>query len=122
MMRKLATRLVLWLCARYGITLLDELRTNASPDAVIRGRRWEEFYNEEGGLRDMIASIRQSYFEQASAIGHRDDSKLYEFVVADRQSRELEREVIQIIASGKSALQHRENAERDEAARILRAI
>ena len=121
-MRNLAIRLVLWLCDRFDINPIAEQRLLAPSDKVERGQRWEQFYNEHGGLRDMIQRIRQSYFEQASAVGHRDNDKLYEFAVADRQARELEREVLQIIATGKATAEKARYDEREEAARILRAI
>lgn len=121
-MRNLVLRLVMWLCARYDINPVEEQRRLAPQDRVIRGQRWEEFYSEEGGLRDMIAGIRQNYFEQASALGHRDNDKLYEFAVADRQARELEREVLQIVASGRAMAERQAHIDREDAARILRAI
>ena len=122
MIRAIAVRLVLWLCDRFNIVPIEEHRLLAPKDAVARGQMWEQFYNEEGGLKDMVATIRRGYFEQASAIGHRDNDKLYEFAVADRQARELEREILRIIASGKAAQQRQEHLDREEAARILRAI
>ena len=122
MLRKLALRLVLWLIARYDLNPIDEQRLVAGGDAVERGQRWEAFYREAGGLADMIKTIRASYFEAASAVGHRDNDKLYEFAVADRQARELEREVLQIITTGKAEAERRKHIQREEAARILRAI
>lgn len=122
MLRNLVARLVLWLCARFDITPVEQMRLKHTSSAVERGMRFEQFYREEGGLADMIATIRARYFEQASAIGHRDDDKLYEFVVADRCARELEREVLQVIATGKAVAERQKHVEREEAARILRAI
>lgn len=91
-------------------------------DAIERGARWENFYREEGGLSDMIAGLRKGYFEAASAIGHRDDKQLYEFVVADRVARELEREILQIVVTGKAEKDRREHVARENSARILRAM
>lgn len=122
MLRKLAIHLVLWLCTRFDIHTIEAERLKHSADAVERGQRWEQFYREEGGLADMLATIRANYFEAASALGHRDDAKLYEFVVADRCARELEREILQIIATGKATAERRSHIQREEAARILRAI
>lgn len=113
-------RLVIWLAKRLGLTLLPSDRLKSGGDAVERAQRWDAFYREEGGLADMIHNLRQSYFEAASAVGHRDDGKLYEFAVADRLARELEREVQQIIVTGKAEFERRKTVEREAAARILR--
>lgn len=112
--------LILWLAIRYK--LIDRARLLGGKDAVERGARWEMFYREEGGLADMIARIRADYFEAASAVGHRDNDKLYEFVVADRLARELDREVQKIVVTGKAEASRRDLAQREQAARILRAI
>jgi hypothetical protein len=122
MMRDLAIRLTLWLVNRLNINVVDQARLHGGADAVQRGQRWEAFMREEGGLSDMLAKCRRSYFEAASGIGHRDDAKLYEFVVADRVARELEREVLQIVVTGKSELERRNMVEREQSARILRAL
>lgn len=119
---KLLTRLTLWLARKQGLAIVSPERLASGSDAVERGIRWDAFYREQGGLADMIAGLRKTYFESASAVGHRDNDKLYEFAVADRMARELEREVIQIIVSGKATVDRQRQAERDEAARILRAI
>lgn len=121
-MRNLLTRFTIWLAGRLGLVVLDTQRLNAGTDAVERGRRWEAFYREAGGLADIVAGLRKSYFEAASGIGHRDNDKLYEFAVADRMARELEREVLQIIVTGKAEFERRQMAEREKAAQILRAI
>lgn len=121
-MRNLAIRLTLWLVARLQIDVVEQARIMGGTDAIQRGQRWESFYREEGGLADMIARLRKGYFEAASAIGHRDDKQLYEFVVADRMARELDREVQQIIVTGKAALERREAVTRENSARILRAM
>lgn len=121
-MRDLLARLTVWLAGRLGMVLLPADRLKAGSDVVERAQRWETFYREDGGLADMIHKLRQSYFEAASAVGHRDDDKLYEFAVADRLARELEREVQQIIVTGKAEFERRKMVEREEAARILRAV
>ncbi|MXO72877.1 hypothetical protein [Alteraurantiacibacter buctensis] len=121
-MRNALTRLALWLVRRLGINVLEQTRLNTPADAVARGQRWEAFYHEEGGLADMIARLRQDYFEAASAVGHRDNDKLYEFAVADRMAREIEREVVQIIYTGKAEVERRAAVERENSARILRAL
>jgi hypothetical protein len=121
-MRSTLARLTIWLASRLGLVLMPADRIHGGSDAVERGKRWEAFYREAGGLADIIAGLRKEYFEAASAVGHRDNDKLYEFAVADRMARELDREIMQIIVTGKAEFERRQHAEREKAARILRAI
>jgi hypothetical protein len=102
-MRNLAIRLVLWLCARFDINPLDEARRFASPDAIVRGQRWEAFYHEEGGLADMIAAIRKEAFEAAAELDPSDTDKIYYWATADRNLRKLDQRVRGIVANGKIA-------------------
>jgi hypothetical protein len=99
--RNYAIRLVLWLCARFDIVLLDEQRRIASPDAVERGARWEAFYLEQGGLADMLADIRKEAFEAAAELDPRDTDKIYYWATADRNVRKLEQRVRAVIGAGK---------------------
>ena len=100
-MRSLAIRLVLWLCARFDISLLDEARRFVSPDAIARGQRWEAFYLEQGGLADMIKALRAEAFEAAAELDPRDTDKIYYWATADRNLRRLDRRIRGVIESGK---------------------
>lgn len=102
-MRNLAIRLVLWLCARFDIVPLDEMRRIATPDAVARGERWEAFYHEQGGLADMLQAIRTEAFEAAAELDPSDTDKIYYWATADRNLRKLDQRVRGIIANGKIA-------------------
>lgn len=102
-MRNLAVKLVLWLCARFDISLIDEARRFVSPDAVTRGQRWEQFYAEEGGIADMIAAIRKEAFEAAAELDPRDTDKIYYWATADRNLRKLDQRVRGVIENGKIA-------------------
>lgn len=110
-MRALAIRLVTWLCRRFDIVPLEEVRRFASPDAVARGQRWEAFYQEEGGLADMIAALRREAFETAAELDPTDTDKIYYWATADRNLRRLEQKVRNVIASGHVAA--RQNALKD---------
>jgi len=100
-MRNLALRLVLWLCNRYGIVLLDEQRLHNGGDAVERAIRWEMFYREQGGLADMLADIRREAFEHASELDPSETDKIYYWAMADRNVRKLETRIRAVIADGK---------------------
>ena len=99
-MKVLLTRFALWLCARLQINTVDQSRLLIGKDLVERGARWEMFYREQGGLADMIVNVRRGYFEAASALGMSETDKIYEYALADRIAREIERQVLGVIASG----------------------
>ena len=107
-MRSLAIRLVLWLCARFDINPLDETRRFASPDAIVRGQRWEAFYHEEGGIADMIAAIRKEAFEAAAELDPSETDKIYYWATADRNLRKLDQRVRGIVTNGKIAAKQAE--------------
>ena len=109
-MRNLAIRLVLWLCARFDIVLIDEQRRLSSPDAVARGQRWEAFYNEQGGLADMIAALRKEAFEAAAEIDPREANLIYNGAIADRNLRQLEQKVRAVVANGQIAAKRADHA------------
>lgn len=121
-MRKLIVRLTLWLCRRFAIDPLAELRLQSGGDAAARGARWEQFYREAGGLADMIAAVRRGYFEASAGLAITETGKLYEYALADRLAREIEREVLNVVLTGKAAAERARAAEREHSARILREL
>lgn len=115
-------RLILWLVRAFKVDVIGSERLRAGGDAVERGMRWEAFYQEQGGLADLLVAVRQGYFEAAGALSPHDTAKLYEYALADRLARELDREVQQIIVTGKAEAERRREMQRQNAARILRSI
>jgi hypothetical protein len=107
-MRNLAIRLVLWLCARFNITVLDEQRVMMGADVIERSQRWETFYREQGGLADMLAAIRLEAFEAAQEIDPRDTDKIYYWAMADRNVRKLEHRIRGVITAGDVEAKRRE--------------
>jgi hypothetical protein len=107
-MRNLAIRLVLWLCARFDINPLDEARRFVSPDAVARGQRWEAFYYEQGGIADMIQTLRREAFEAAAELDPAETDKIYYWATADRNLRKLDQRVRGVINNGKIAAKNGE--------------
>lgn len=112
MLRNLAAKLVLWLCARFDIVPLDETRKFMGADKVARGQRWEAFYTEDGGLADMIREIRTEAFEAAAETPPQDIETLHYWTTADRTARLLEQKVRSVIQSGKVAANNNEARER----------
>ncbi len=121
-MRNLAIRLVLWLCDRFDIVPLDQMRLNAGTDAIERGMRWETFYREAGGLADMIASLRREAFEAAQEAAADDDVTRHAWMLQDRAYRALENRVVNVIATGKHARAQIDETERLKSFKIVKSI
>ena len=105
------------LLARFGYVRKDaraweESYDMGDIDATARASRWIAFYNEQGGLRDMIASLRRSYFEKVGSLKPNDTDSLEALGMADRICRELDSQIKQVIDDGKIEQQQREHADR----------
>jgi len=70
-------------------------------DAIARGQRWEAFAEEEGGLYDMIASLRRDYFTKVGQLSPGDTDKLLALGMADKIVQEIERKVQSVIETGR---------------------
>ena len=100
-MRNVAIRIVMWLCRRFDIVPLDEARRFVSPDAIIRGQRWESFYHEEGGLADMILQARREAFEAYSECRPDNVAEKEYLAASDRCWRQIDRRIRTVIETGK---------------------
>jgi hypothetical protein len=96
-MRKMLDRIA----ARLGYARREYPRIQNGADAVARGERWEGFYREEGGLADMIASLRRDYFEKVGSLKPGDVDALRSLGMADRIAREIDAKVREVIETGK---------------------
>lgn len=85
-------------------------RINNGTDAIARGQRWEQFYAEEGGIRDVVSNLRHSYFEKVGSLKPGDTESLMALGMADRIAREIDREVQSIIETGKIRANDRDHA------------
>ena len=107
------------LLARFGYVRKDsrvwdeETRHLKDSNQVARSHRWITFYNEEGGIKDMIAGIRRAYFEKVGSLKPEDTAGLQALGMADKIAREIDAQVKAIIDAGKI-----EAAQQDHAARI----
>lgn len=100
-MRNLAIRLVLLLCARFEISIIDETRRDMGNDAIDRARRWEAFSVERGGLYDLIERQRLEAF-QAYADCRPDDTAEKEYLAQqDRCWRQIKARVDGVIQNGR---------------------
>lgn len=89
-------------------------------DAVERGQRWQSFYNEQGGLADMLAALRAEAFEAAAEAGVRDDQTRLAWLLQDRAYRRLQNKIEAVVISGKAELARREQGDRDKASMLAR--
>ena len=99
-MRNLAIRLVLWLCARYDISLIDETRRHATADKIARADEWKNFAIEDGGLYDMIAEQRRAAFQAYADCRPGDIAEKDYLAQQDRCWRQIKSRVDSIIQSG----------------------
>ncbi len=87
-------------------------RIQNGTDAVARGQRYEAFYLEEDGLRDMISNLRRDYFEKVGQLSPGDTAGLQALGMADRIAREIERKVQTVIETGRIRANDRAHAEK----------
>jgi hypothetical protein len=115
-------RFAAWLAAKAGVSpTIDAVRIKGGTDAVERGMRWEQFYREDGGLRDMLAALRREAFEAAQEAEVGDDQTRLAWMLQDRAYRALQGRIEAVVISGKVELDRRQHTEREAAARKLRA-
>lgn len=100
-MKALMIRFTLWLVRVLNIDVVEQSRLMGGMDAVERGARWEMFYREKGGMGDFISAIRRGYFEAAAGLAPTEHAKIYEYALADRIAREIERQALSIVQTGK---------------------
>lgn len=86
-------------------------RINNGDEAISRGRRWEGFYSEIGGLADMIEGLRKGYFERVGNLKPGDFEGLQALAMADQIARHLDGQVRLVIESGKLAQSQKEHVD-----------
>lgn len=79
-----------------------------------RADRWRAFYEEEGGIRDALELLRRAYFERAAELPVKDTAGLQKLSIASKLVEELDRHVVNIIASGDIAGQQKQHLARIE--------
>jgi len=66
-------------------------------DPILRGNRWRAFYNEDDGLKDMLATIKATYLERIAACNPMDVEQLRVLATAHKVTTQLEGMVRAII-------------------------
>ena len=85
-----------------------------SEDPIRRGVRWKLFLEEEGGVNDMLAEIRQTYLERIAAAYPGDTGRLQVLSMAHRVSREFEAMIRDIVTAGEVATAARDYTDKME--------
>jgi len=86
-----------------------------SEDAIHRANRWREFYDEDGGLRDVLETLRQAYFARAGELMPGDTAALLKLGMAAKIIEQVDAHIRQILSAGRL-----EQAAQDHAERIAR--
>ncbi|AEI37722.1 MAG: hypothetical protein ABF461_04340 [Zymomonas mobilis subsp. pomaceae] len=86
-------------------------------DPILRARRWQSFYEEAGGLKDILSDIGTSYIQRMSAIAPWEpeaERKLLRLSMANRIVGQIDNLVQVIIGDGQLADQAQEHARKIE--------
>ena len=76
-------------------------RAHTGGDAVTRGERWQQFYSESGGIKDMIDALRYDYFQGYTRLAARDYDARDRAAQFDIVLAQLDAKVRNIIDTGK---------------------
>jgi hypothetical protein len=81
-------------------------------DPLHRATRWKAFYEEAGGLDDVLSALRRAYFERAQSLGAKDTDGLLKLSIADKIAAELDAHIRYIIDGGKIEQDRKAHVER----------
>lgn len=103
------------LLARYGYHKRDwggETTDRRDADALVRAQRWIAFYEEKGGVGDILRQIDRAYFDRAATLAPGDDAGLKTLSLASQIVKQLDSHIKQIIDSGMIEQSNQEYADR----------
>lgn len=86
-----------------------------SEDAIHRANRWRDFYQEDGGLRDVLDTLRNAYLDRAADLMPNDTAALLKLGMARKIVDQVDQHITSIIGAGKI-----EQAAQDHADRIAK--
>lgn len=81
-------------------------------DAIHRANRWREFYEEDGGLKDVIDTLRQAYFARAGDLMPGDTAALLKLGMAAKIVDQVDAHIRQILNAGRLEQAAQDHAER----------
>lgn len=83
-----------------------------SEDVIHRAHRWREFYEEEGGLRDVLETLRRAYFDRAGELMPNDTAALLKLGMAARIVEQIDAHIRHIMTAGRLEQAAQDHAER----------
>jgi len=81
-------------------------------DIVHRANRWREFYEEDGGLRDVLDTLRRAYFDRASELMPNDTAALLKLGMAAKIVDQVDMHIRHILTAGRMEQAAQDHAER----------
>lgn len=90
-----------------------------SEDPIHRATRWQHFYAEAGGLKEVLDTLRKAYFHRAADLMPNQTSELLKLGMAAKIVDQIDQHVLYIINAGKVEQAAQEHA--DKIARIPEA-
>jgi len=84
-------------------------------DPIRRAQRWRAFYDEEGGLKDMLEEISKTYLLRMAAVEPWEVGKLSKLAMAHKIAGQIDGFVQAILLDGGIAEQAERHAEKIEA-------
>jgi hypothetical protein len=83
-----------------------------SEDIVHRANRWREFYEEEGGLKDVLQTLRRAYFDRAGELMPGDTAALLKLGMAAKIVEQVDTHIRHILTAGRLEQATQDHAER----------
>jgi len=81
-------------------------------DAIHRAARWQAFYEEDGGLRELLTTLRKAYFDRAADLMPNETAPLLKLGMAAKIVDQIDAHVLHIVAAGKLEQAAQDHAER----------
>jgi hypothetical protein len=81
-------------------------------DPIQRANRWLSFYQEDDGLKSVLSTLRQAYFDRAADLEPSDTGKLLKLSMAGKIIDQIDAHILHIINAGKLEAAAQDHAER----------
>jgi hypothetical protein len=81
-------------------------------DPIQRAGRWHAFYHEDGGLKDVLQTLRQAYFDRAADLMPNDTSALLKLGMAAKIVDQVDAHIRAILDAGKIQMAADDHADR----------
>lgn len=81
-------------------------------DPIQRANRWHAFYHEDGGLKEVLDTLRNAYLDRAAGLMPADTSALLKLGMARKIVGEIEQHIQAIFVAGKIEAAAQDHADR----------